>query len=192
MSEEILRSTFITCLAPAPTVAEARAFMARKRAEFGDATHNCWAYLVGAPGSTGQVGMSDDGEPHGTAGRPMLNVLNHSKVGDIACVITRYYGGTKLGKGGLVRAYSGGVKLALKSLPLCEKIDYQQLCLVLPYSFITVARKILSRLEVVIVTEDYASDVTYRLDVPCDVLDDFILEIDNITAGESLWDLAAN
>jgi uncharacterized YigZ family protein len=94
------------------------------RSEFADASHNCFAFLAGPPGSTAQMGMSDDGEPSGTAGRPMLAVLQGSGVGDIAVVATRYYGGTKLGTGGLVRAYAGGVKSVLASLPLREKIAW--------------------------------------------------------------------
>jgi len=97
VEEEIKRSRFITSLAPAPTVEAARALIAAVSAEFADANHNCWAYVVGPPGSTGQIGMSDDGEPHGTAGRPMLNVLLHSGIGDIVAVVTRYFGGTLLG-----------------------------------------------------------------------------------------------
>ena len=72
--QEISRSRFIATLAPAATVEDAQAFVARMRAEFPDATHNCWAYLIGAPGSTSRVGMSDDGEAHGTAGRPRYDV----------------------------------------------------------------------------------------------------------------------
>ena len=92
--------------------------------EFPDATHNCWAYVAGPPASTGRVGMSDAGEPHGTAGRPMLTVLLHSGVGEIAAVVTRYYGGIKLGTGGLVKAYGGAVLAALEALPRVERIDY--------------------------------------------------------------------
>ena len=88
--QEISRSRFIATIAPAATVEDAQAFIARMRAEFPDATHNCWAFVVGPPGSTGRVGMSDDGEPHGTAGRPMLTVLLHSGVGAGAAVGTRY------------------------------------------------------------------------------------------------------
>ena len=117
VEEEIQRSRFITTLAHTPTLDEARAFVQQMKAEFGDASHNCWAYVVGPPGSSAQIGMSDDGEPHGTAGKPMLTVLLHADVGDVTAVVTRYFGGTKLGKGGLVRAYSGGVQQALATLP---------------------------------------------------------------------------
>src|SRR5512136_3037013 len=127
VEETILRSRFIASAAPAATVEEARAFVAALRAEFSDATHNCYAYVAGPPGSTAQVGMSDDGEPGGTAGRPMLAVLLGSGVGDLVAVVTRFFGGTKLGTGGLVRAYSGGVKAALAQLPLQEKVSRRHL-----------------------------------------------------------------
>ena len=126
VEEEIKRSRFIATLGYTPTREEARAFVDRVRAEFQDASHTCWAFLVGPPGSTVTVGMSDDGEPHGTAGRPMLNVLHHSGVGDLTAVVTRYFGGTKLGKGGLVRAYSGGVQRALELEAFMERVPYQR------------------------------------------------------------------
>ncbi|NLG62975.1 MAG: hypothetical protein GX539_12100, partial [Candidatus Cloacimonetes bacterium] len=100
----VQRSRFIATLAHAPDVESARAFIEEVRAEFPDATHNCWAFVAGPPGSTSHVGFSDAGEPHGTAGRPMLDVLLHSGIGEVAAVVTRYFGGVKLGKGGLVRA----------------------------------------------------------------------------------------
>src|SRR6185437_606076 len=105
-------------IARVSTPDEAQLLVRELDVEFSDATHNCWAYVAGPPGSTSRVGMSDAGEPHGTAGRPMLTVLLHSGVGEIAAVVTRYYGGTKLGTGGLVKAYGGSVQLALESLPL--------------------------------------------------------------------------
>ena len=142
VEEEIQRSRFITTVAPADSIAVATAFIDQMRAAYADATHNCWAYLVGPPASSARVGMSDDGEPHGTAGRPMLNVLSHSGVGDIAAVVTRYYGGTKLGKGGLVRAYSGGVKLALASLPLLERVARRRVRLLLDYTAVTLLRRL--------------------------------------------------
>ena len=82
----ILRSRFTTTLAPARDADEALAFVERMRGEFPDATHHCWAFVAGPPGSTTCIGMSDDGEPHGTAGRPMLNALLHGGVGDIVAV----------------------------------------------------------------------------------------------------------
>ena len=95
VEQEISRSRFITTIGRASTVEEAQAFIRAVADEFRDATHNCWAYVVGPPGDTGRIGMSDAGEPHGTAGRPMLNALLHAPVGDVVAVVTRYYGGTQ-------------------------------------------------------------------------------------------------
>jgi len=106
-AEQVIdRSRFICSLASATSPDEAHAFIHEMNVEFPDASHNCWAFVLGPAGSTDRIGMTDDGEPHGTAGRPMLTVLTHSGVGDIAAVVTRYFGGTKLGTGGLVKAYS--------------------------------------------------------------------------------------
>ena len=166
VEEEINRSRFITTVAYTPTVEVARAFVDQMRAEFSDASHNCWAYVAGPPGSTGQVGYSDDGEPHGTAGQPMWTVLQHSGVGDICAVVTRYFGGILLGKGGLVRAYSGGVKLALATLPLAQHTPTVDLEVVLDYASVTPVQRLLPEFEVEIRSEDYGADVTYHLRLP--------------------------
>ncbi len=184
--EEIRRSRFITTLAHAPTVEEARAVIATVSREFGDASHNCWAYVVGSPGSTSQVGMSDDGEPHGTAGRPMLTVLLHSGVGEIVAVVTRYFGGTLLGKGGLVKAYSGGVQYALETLPLGERVEKVTCTVVIDYASITLFQRMLPDYEVEILDEVYAADVSYRLELPAAGLDAFSEAVVSLTNGQAL------
>ncbi len=166
VEEVILRSRFITTAAPAGTVEAARAFIAEVRAEFPDATHNCFAYVVGPPGSTAQIGMSDDGEPSGAAGRPMLAVLLGSGVGDIAVVVTRYWGGIKLGTGGLVRAYGGGVKAVLEALAVREKVAWRTLLASGPYSLITPVVRLLPEFEATIAEQMFAADVTWHITVP--------------------------
>ncbi len=109
VEQVIDRSRFLCTVAPTSTVEDAQAFVRDIAHEYPDATHHCWAYVIGAPGSSDRIGLSDDGEPHGTAGRPMLTVLQHCGMGDIAAVVSRYYGGVKLGTGGLVKAYGGAV-----------------------------------------------------------------------------------
>lgn len=188
--EEIRRSRFITTLAHAPTVEEARAVIAAVSREFGDASHNCWAYVVGPPGSTSQVGMSDDGEPHGTAGRPMLTVLLHSGVGEIVAVVTRYFGGTLLGKGGLVKAYSGGVQYALESLPLAERVEKLTCTVVIDYASITLFQRLLPDYEVEVLDEVYAADVTYRLELPAAGFDGFSEAVVSLTNGQALIEMA--
>lgn len=186
VEEEILRSRFVTTVAYAPTVEDARLFIDEIRAEFGDASHNCWAYVVGAPASSRQNGMSDDGEPHGTAGRPMLTVLLHSGVGDIAVVVTRYFGGTLLGKGGLVRAYSGGVQYALESLPTTEKVEKTQLTVLFDYSAITAVQRMLPDYETELLEESYGVDVSYRMKMPSEEVARFRVDMGNLTNGQAV------
>ena len=119
-------SRFIASAAPAATVEAARAFIAGVRAEMPDASHHVYAYIVGH-GATTTLSMTDDGEPPGTAGRPVMAVLKGSGLGDVALVITRYFGGTLLGTGGLVRAYGDAAKAVLAILPRMEKIERREL-----------------------------------------------------------------
>lgn len=124
----IKNSRFITSSAYTPDKASADAFVQQLRNEHPGANHNCWAHVVGKPEDARGWGCSDDGEPKGTAGRPMLNVLSHSGLGDITVVVTRYFGGVKLGTGGLVRAYSQAVREALEHLdiePVVPKVTLQ-------------------------------------------------------------------
>ncbi|MDU0969051.1 MAG: YigZ family protein [Actinomycetaceae bacterium] len=117
----IKRSRFITTLARAEDEDAARAQIATVRKEFADARHNCQAFVVSAPDGTPIARSSDDGEPSGTAGMPMLETLRGADVIDVVAVVTRYFGGIKLGTGGLVRAYSGAVADALAAAPLAER-----------------------------------------------------------------------
>lgn len=187
VEEVIRRGRFITTLAPAPSEDQARDFIEAIRREFSDATHNCWAYLVGPPGSSARVGMSDDGEPHGTAGRPMLNMLSHAPCGDIAAVVTRYFGGIKLGKGGLVRAYGGGVQLGLAALKLVEKVRYRSARLALPYSFVSTFQRIAARYQVQMLEESYGARADFLLNIPADRAEAFRAELSG--AGSGQWHL---
>jgi uncharacterized YigZ family protein len=186
VEEEIKRSRFITTLGYAPDVETARGFVAAISAEFADANHNCWAYVVGAPGSTAQIGMSDDGEPHGTAGRPMLTVLLHSGVGDICAVVTRYFGGTLLGKGGLVKAYSGGVQLGLVDLPKVEQVPRTELEVILDYAAITLFKRLLPDHEVEVLSEEFAVDAFFRVKLPVTQTDAFVAGLAELTNGQAI------
>lgn len=129
-SELIIKnSRFLTSVSPTPNRAEAERFIAQLKAEHPSANHNCWAHIAGSPDDTQNRGCSDDGEPKGTAGRPMLTVLEHSGLGDITVVVTRYFGGIKLGTGGLARAYSQAVREGLESLPQEIVIAKQRFCI---------------------------------------------------------------
>ena len=164
--ESIRRSRFIVSLAHTPNPETAKAFIERIKREFPDATHNCWAYAAGAPGATGQVGYSDDGEPHGTAGRPMLTMLLHGGVGELCAVVTRYFGGIKLGTGGLVRAYQGMVKAGLETLPTREHMIPARLEVILDYPHITVFRRLLPDYRATIAEEHFGVEAAYQLLLP--------------------------
>jgi uncharacterized YigZ family protein len=166
VEEEIRRSRFITTVAPAARTDEAVAVIDRVSAEFGDATHNCWAYVVGPPGSTDRIGMSDAGEPHGTAGRPMLNALLHGGVGDVVAVVTRYFGGTKLGTGGLVRAYGGCVQHALATLPRGERVDLVTVGVAIAYPRLTAVQQLFGAFEVQVVSQQFGTDARFELRLP--------------------------
>lgn len=185
VDEKIRRSHFITTVGPAASVEDARAFIKEVRAEFETANHNCWAYVVGPPGSSGHAGMSDDGEPHGTAGRPMLTVLLHSELGDIVAVVTRFWGGVKLGKGGLVRAYSGGVKSALVALPRVEKMPRSELEVVIGYSEVTLFQRMLPEFEAEILIPTYSDIVQYRLRMPTKHVEQFSVRLADLTNGQA-------
>lgn len=166
VEEVIQKSRFLTVVDRCRDADEAHRFVREAKERFPDATHHCWAFNAGAPGSTRSVGMSDDGEPHGTAGRPMLTALLHSGVGEVVAVCVRWYGGTKLGTGGLVRAYSGGVKLALEQLPVLQKVDRVAAEVSVGYALVSGLQLLLEEFEVRIDHEEYASDVRYRVRVP--------------------------
>ena len=179
------RSRFLCTVVHAAATDDAQQFVRDMNAEFPDATHNCWAYVIGAPGSTGQVGMSDDGEPHGTAGRPMLTVLLHSGLGDIAAVVTRWFGGTKLGTGGLVKAYSGAVQLALESLPRTERVELVDCSLRVGYADISTMQQLFPQFEVQMIDERYETDVQYMMKLPRERLGAFREAVQNATRGQS-------
>ena len=129
--------------------------------------------------------MSDDGEPHGTAGRPMLNALLHAKVGDVVAVVTRYYGGTKLGTGGLVRAYGGGVQQALDTLPVTERIDYAYLTVVVDYARVTVLQQVCADCEAEILAQEFGVDVRADLRLPGGNIERFRAALLDATRGQA-------
>lgn len=185
VEEVIDRSRFIATLGCAADLRAARSFMDSIRAEFADATHHCWAYVIGPPGSTAAIGMSDAGEPHGTAGRPMLDVLLHSGVGDIAAVVTRYYGGVKLGRGGLMRAYGGCVQRALETMPRGRRVERLELDVTVGYADVDALRRLLHDVDAEVVEERYEDVVRYRLDVPAALADGFEQLLADRSAGRA-------
>lgn len=187
--ETIHRSRFIVTIARVSSSEEAKAFIDSVRAEHAQATHNCWAYVAGEPGSTAQVGASDDGEPKGTAGRPMLTVLLHCGVGEIAAVVTRYFGGVLLGTGGLVRAYQGLVKLGLESLPITERVPTRKITITLEHRHVNLALREFETVGVSILEKNFALDATFTLEVPQSKAEKLIKTLTEKTSGRLLIDL---
>jgi uncharacterized YigZ family protein len=180
---EIRKSRFICHLSQADSAESAKIFINEVRLKYSDATHNCWAFQTEQPGSTRSIGCSDDGEPHGTAGKPMLTVLSHSKVGEVAAVVTRYYGGTKLGTGGLARAYADSVKAALLKLELCEKIDWKFSKLCFDYSFQNSIETILAEQGAQIVHSHFDDRVCFEIRFDLDSLVELNRKLSNISQG---------
>lgn len=168
----VIDSLFIATGVYAPTLEAAEAFVVEMRTEFADATHNCIAYRVGY-GPSAAERASDDGEPSGTAGRPMLAVLQGSGIGDIAVVVTRYFGGTKLGSGGLVRAYSGAVRALLAELPLKSLVQRVRRAVEVDYSRYELMRRYVLEHEGEIEGEEFAGEVTIYFTLPVDTVDTF-------------------
>lgn len=181
---EVARSRFITTVQAVVSAEEAQRFIAAVKTEFPDANHNCWAYLIGPPGRTDQVGLSDDGEPHGAAGKPMLIALQYSGLGDAAVVVTRYFGGIKLGKGGMVKAYTAAVKTALEELPRCPKVTWLHFKVAFDYALLTSLERQLPELEAEVLGTEYGEQVTCHLRLPEERRIEFFQLFSDLTAGQ--------
>ncbi|MGQ9741477.1 MAG: IMPACT family protein [Chloroflexus sp.] len=189
-TELIVRgSRFIAQLFPTPTVDAAREAIAMVRAAMPDATHHCYAYLVGY-GSSTIAGMSDDGEPAGSAGRPMMAVLRGADLGDVTVVVTRYVGGTLLGIGGLVRAYSDATRTVLEIVPRTRRVIYQRITVHLQYSDYTAIRRLLEAHAAMIVEEVFAVDVVITADLATDHVAIVNHQIGEISAGRAQLETA--
>ena len=119
---EIKKSAFITYAYPVTSREQAMFHVEQLREQYTDARHHCWAYIIGDPNNTTSAGFDDDGEPNGTAGRPILNVLQHKSIGNVIIIVVRYFGGIKLGAGGLTRAYAGSAQAAVDEMILSPYI----------------------------------------------------------------------
>ena len=181
---EVERSRFITTVQEVQSPEAAQAFVAELKAEFRDANHNCWAYLVGPPGSSDRIGLSDDGEPHGVAGKPMLTTLQHSGLGDTAVVVTRYFGGVKLGKGGMVKAYTAAVQTALEKLPRTQRIAWANIEITFDYSLLTPLQCRLEEFEAETLQSNYAEKVSLNIRLPEERQEGFEKMFADLTAGQ--------
>lgn len=156
---KVTNSRFIACAAPAFTVDAARTYIGEIKAEFTAANHHVPAFLIGY-GSNVTAHSSDAGEPSGTAGRPVLTVLQGSGLGDIVVVVVRFFGGIKLGTGGLVRAYTDAAKAVLEVLPRAEKVPTQVVMAAFEYTYYERIRLLIAANYGQIISEDFGADVT--------------------------------
>lgn len=163
---EIKKSRFIAWADYAPSREAALVLLAQARQTYPDARHHCWAYLLGSPQVAVSAAMSDDGEPAGTAGKPILNVLQHKGVGDIMLVVSRYFGGIKLGAGGLVRAYSAAAQMAMEALPVQARIATCCVQIHCDFSQEQTVRHWAGVCEAAVTDCSYAERVCLQLEVP--------------------------
>lgn len=152
-------SRFITNAGPSFSVGEAQDFIIRVKNKYPDANHHVTAYIIGH-GNVTIAHCTDDGEPAGTAGKPALAVLQGSGIGDIVVVVTRYFGGTKLGTGGLVRAYSDSVRYVLEELPLAYKVATTTIMFVVSYSLFEQTKLMVNNHDGLILDQNFGADVT--------------------------------
>lgn len=163
---EVKKSRFIARAGAVSSREEALAFVDKARADYPDARHHCWAYLLGNPATAASAAMNDDGEPGGTAGKPILNVIQHKGIGDVIVVVSRYFGGIKLGAGGLVRAYAGATQLVLAELPLTEHLPQCTYRLVLDFPQEQPLRHWIEQHQANLLSVDYRQQVHARVAVP--------------------------
>ncbi|GGK25903.1 YigZ family protein [Streptomyces camponoticapitis] len=181
---EVNRSRFICALAPATTEEEAQAFVAAVRREHPTATHNCFAYVIGAEASVQKA--SDDGEPGGTAGAPMLQMLMRRDVRYVVAVVTRYYGGVKLGAGGLIRAYGGAVGEALDAVGTVTRQRYRLATIIVDHHRAGKLENELRATGRAVRDVRYAEIVTIGIGLPDADVDAFRAWLADTTAGTAL------
>ncbi|WP_318482223.1 YigZ family protein [Photobacterium leiognathi] len=181
--EEIKKSRFITYLAHTPNIEAAKQFVQQIKERHHDARHNCWAFVAGRPTNSMKWGFSDDGEPSGTAGKPILAQLTGSGVGEITAVVTRYYGGIRLGTGGLVKAYGGGVQQALTRLETKQKVITSELELSCEYNQVSLVESLLSEYNGTQLHADYGNQVTMQIELDSRIVDEFCAKLTNRSGG---------
>ena len=176
------KSTFITHLVRVTNEEEAREFIQKMKKKHYDATHVCSCYVVGDNNEITRA--NDDGEPSGTAGAPMLDVLIKNEIKNVCATVIRYFGGTKLGTGGLVRAYGGGVINALKNATLVERKDALEIRLELDYSLSGKIEYEIEKTNFIVNNLEYTDKIIYTIYVMEEDYDSFQSWIANLTNGQ--------
>lgn len=184
MVTEIKRSRFIARIAHCSNADEASTIIEQVKNQYPDARHHCWAFIACPPLSATAVRFFDAGEPSGTAGRPILNVLQHSHYGEIVCIVSRYFGGIKLGAGGLVRAYSNSTQAALEQLLVKEVVALTAIQIQFPYPYESTVRHYLGSINVIISHVDYQEQVIFQLELEQSQIELMLMRTRNLCRGE--------
>lgn len=173
------RSRFLGLVQPVSSEDEAREIIAACKKQYHDARHNCWCYLL----RDGTERYSDDGEPQGTAGMPILEVLRHENLTDCVCVVTRYFGGILLGTGGLVRAYTQGAQVAVAAAGVQRMSLYTVALIACPYNLYDIVTHLLPEYDCAVEETDYGADVTLTVTLPAGGEDRLNAGLAEATAG---------
>lgn len=179
----VVNSRFISSLSPAKSVDEARAFISEIKKRFPDATHHVPAFVIGH-GNSIITHSNDDGEPSGTAGRPALAVLQGSGLGNVVVVVTRYFGGTKLGTGGLVKAYGDAVREVLLSVKKAVLIPSTTLIFAIPYRLYDQVVRLMEEHNGLVLETEFMEDITITVQFKDEKLDDFQNDLRNLSNGQ--------
>lgn len=178
------KSRFICRVVPVTTEEEATAFINSVKKQYFDARHNCSCFVIGE--NQELTRCSDDGEPSGTAGRPMLEVLLNEGITNAAAVVTRYFGGTLLGTGGLVRAYQGSLKEALNNSVIIERLSGFTFSVSCDYSDVGKLQYIFANTDCHTISSDYSTDVTFKIAIKADGYDSLVKQITESTAARAI------
>ncbi len=162
---EIKKSEFIAYAYPVHTREQAMFHVEQLKVKYPDARHWCWAYIIGDPDNTTSAGFDDDGEPSGTAGRPILNVLQHKSIGNVIIVVVRYFGGIKLGAGGLTRAYAGSAQAVVDQMQLCPYVAMAKLQIVANFANESQCRYVVESLNGTIDDVAYSKEVLLSITI---------------------------
>ena len=184
---EVKKSVFIATVKRVESEESAREFLQLMRKKYFDATHNCSAWILGETGNLQK--SNDDGEPGGTAGNPILETLKKNDLTDTIVVVTRYFGGIKLGAGGLIRAYSHTAALGIDAAKIVRMTTFQKISLTIEYNFLATVENFLRKKNIRVESSDYADVVTLNILILPAQVEDFITELTDLTAANFLHEL---
>ena len=181
---EIKKSKFIAHVKHVETEEAAREFLAETKKKYFDATHNCSAWILGENGDKQK--SNDDGEPGGTAGNPILDAIKKNDITNIAVIVTRYFGGIKLGAGGLIRAYSHTAALGIDNSKIVQMTTFKKVAVTVEYPFLAQVENFLRNKNIRVENSDYAADVTINLLIEPANVENFLTDLTELTAANFL------